>query len=104
MNETEYLITCLAEECSEVTKACSKVLRFGLENHHPRDKTITNKHVLLYELNDLMSVVEILIERGVIPAKWESYSQRSEKAEKVIHYMKDRDTTPAIRCGPIKRD
>lgn len=91
MNEKEYLITCLSEECSEVAKACSKALRFGLDTHHPRDHKTSNKTHLIYELNDLMSVVEMLVERGIIPEKWESYTQRTEKAEKVLRYMNDRE-------------
>jgi hypothetical protein len=89
-NDQEYLLVCLAEECSEVTKACSKILRFGMDSYHPKDHKTTNKNNLVYELNDLMSVVEMLVERNIIPTKWENYAQRTEKTEKVIHYMKDR--------------
>jgi len=90
--EKEYLLVCLAEECSEVTKACSKILRFGMDSCHPKDHKTTNKNNLVYELNDLMSVVEMLVERGIIPTKWESYTQRTDKAEKVLRYMNDRET------------
>lgn len=32
MNATEHLLVCLAEECGEVAKECSKALRFGLDD------------------------------------------------------------------------
>ena len=87
MNDTEYLLVCLGEESSEVVKTCSKILRFGMDSSHPRDLKTNNKSNLLYELNDLMAVVEILVEKGVIPTRWEDFNQRLEKSEKVKHYM-----------------
>ena len=104
VSETQYLLICLAEECSEVTKTCSKILRFGIDSCHPKDHKTTNKNNLVYELNDLMSIVEMLVDRGIIPAKWEDYKQRIEKSEKVLRYMNDREQEYKVRCGPVKKD
>jgi hypothetical protein len=92
LSEKEYLLACLSEECSEVIKVCNKILRFGMDTQHPKDSKTTNKTHLVYELNDLMSIVEMIVDRKIIPTKWEDYKKRMEKSEKVLHYMNERET------------
>ena len=74
MNITEHLLTCLAEECGEVAKECSKALRFGLDDHVTMDPTgprgttgPTNAEKIEAELIDLLAVYEMLAHRGAIP-------------------------------------
>lgn len=55
----------LAEECGEVVQAASKCQRFGLDGVRP-DGSSTNLHHLNTEVGDLLAVVDILIESGVL--------------------------------------
>jgi NTP pyrophosphatase (non-canonical NTP hydrolase) len=51
LNEEEYLLIKLIEECSEVIKASTKWLRFGKNNYCPRDKRkVSNVDELRQEL------------------------------------------------------
>lgn len=55
----------LQEECSEVTQAISKIFRFGLDNYKPgRQKT--NQEYLEMEIGDLLAMIILLHEQGVI--------------------------------------
>jgi NTP pyrophosphatase (non-canonical NTP hydrolase) len=60
MNEA-LIIT--QEECAEVSQAISKILRFGISGSW---ENRTNKERLERELGDLMCMVEILYEKGII--------------------------------------
>jgi NTP pyrophosphatase (non-canonical NTP hydrolase) len=60
MNEA-LIIT--QEECAEVSQAISKILRFGISGSW---ENRTNKDRLEQELGDLMCMVEILYEKGII--------------------------------------
>jgi NTP pyrophosphatase (non-canonical NTP hydrolase) len=57
MNKTEYLLVCLAEECSEVSHAVAKSLRFGLDDGH---RGITNREQLRLELADVLAIANLL--------------------------------------------
>lgn len=64
MNRLELLLTCLAEEASEVAQAASKMNRFAMHRVFPgRDNT--NAQVTHLELDDLLAVVEMLNEEFV---------------------------------------
>lgn len=67
LDKKEHLLTCIQEECSEVIKAASKSLRFGLENGHPKsDPFLSNKRDLEIELSHIIAVAEYLEEEGCI--------------------------------------
>lgn len=51
------------EECAEVSQAISKILRFGPSGHYENK---TNKERLEEEIGDLLCMVEILYEKGII--------------------------------------
>lgn len=53
------------EECAEVSQAISKVFRFGFEDCHPVTK-INNREHLEEELGDLMCMIDLLIDSGVV--------------------------------------
>lgn len=59
LNETEYLLVVLAEECAEIAKQASKGIRFGLDDFEP-GQSETNTRRIERELADLMAVVERL--------------------------------------------
>jgi len=65
MNEdTREIILILAEECAEVTKEISKIMRFGPDQCKP-GKDRTNIQVLEEELGDLLAMVELLTDKNV---------------------------------------
>ena len=53
------------EECAEVTQAISKVFRFGFDSQWPKGST-PNREKLAEEIGDLLAMVDILVESGVI--------------------------------------
>lgn len=55
---TEQKLVYLIEECSEVIKVASKILRFGSDDFNP-DTNIRNSDALRDELCDLQAVLEL---------------------------------------------
>jgi NTP pyrophosphatase (non-canonical NTP hydrolase) len=78
MNSKEKeVMDILQEECAEVIQAVSKISRFGLDNFKP-GKPKTNREHLEEELGDLLAMVDILLEFGVVN---EEALQRAEVAK-----------------------
>jgi NTP pyrophosphatase (non-canonical NTP hydrolase) len=69
----------LQEECAEVTQAISKVFRFGASAVHCGK---TNKEMLEEEIGDLLCMIDILVERGVV-GDTEVNIARKNKREKL---------------------
>ena len=64
MNEvSSEILHITQEECAEVTQAISKAFRFGLEGVH---KGVTNRAHLTEETGDLLCMIELMIESGLI--------------------------------------
>ncbi len=61
MNEREYLLTCLIEELSEVQKAATKALRFGVDDHWQDEPT--NRVLMRLEMLDVLCLASMLRER-----------------------------------------
>lgn len=88
MNTVEHLLTCLAEEGSEIAQDVSKALRFGLDNRNVLNpEGPTNRERLIVELNDLLAVADILAERGIIPDDWRNRNLMVVKRAKVLKFM-----------------
>lgn len=71
----------LSEEASEIIKAKSKIIRFGLQDRWPVESGDTNIAKLEEEIGHLEAVVDVLVQRGILsrtniekakPEKWES--------------------------------
>lgn len=102
MNETEHLLTCLGEEGCEIAQDVAKALRFGLEDRNVLNPTgPTNRERLVVELNDLMGVLEMLEERGIIPTPWYSRKLILEKKAKVAKFMEYARGTGALVDAPV---
>jgi NTP pyrophosphatase (non-canonical NTP hydrolase) len=66
MNSKEHeVMNILSEECAEVIQAISKCHRFGMDNFKP-GKPKTNREHLEEELGDLLAMVDIMLEKGII--------------------------------------
>lgn len=65
MDRREHLLTCLAEECTEVGQRVAKALRFGLTEVQP-GQTLTNRQRIAEEYRDLVAVANILVEEGIL--------------------------------------
>lgn len=95
MTETEHLLTCLMEECSEVIKNTSKCLRFGLDDADPfKNQPVSNAKTVALELTDLVAVAQMLVERGVIPPyeRLDGIMQKKAKVMKMMDYARKRKT------------
>jgi len=55
----------LQEECAEVIQAVSKINRFGADNVKP-GKPKTNREHLEEELGDMLAMIDIMLDLGVI--------------------------------------
>lgn len=86
MNKTEHLLSCLAEEGSEVAHRISKALRFGLEEVQAGQK-LTNAERIAYETADFLAVVEVLVHSNLIPNPFTMFDEISAKKEKVEKYL-----------------
>lgn len=89
MPDSEYvreLLVCLTEECAEVQKDACKSLRFGLDDHHP-DHPDTNRMLLARELGDVLCLLDLLVEAGVVdPALVEQ--AMTAKRQKISHFLR----------------
>lgn len=84
MTRLQYLLTKLAEECSEVAQMALKSQQFGLEEKRA-GQDLTNKERLHEELNDLNGIVRMLNREfgfGFVP----SGIAATAKCEKVNKY------------------
>lgn len=89
MNLDEHLFVCLMEECAEVQQAVAKGLRFGFEDHHPERPTETNEKEVLTELEQLLTLVELLQENNFLAelSLEEQGAIRNKKRAKLSEYM-----------------
>lgn len=79
MNKTEYLLTCVTEECGEATQGICKALRFGLDHVWP-ELNETNRRYIERELAQAIAVAEML---GLV-IRDEDKAAKKEKLEKFM--------------------
>lgn len=81
--KTKEAMDILQEECAEVIQAVSKISRFGIDNYKP-GKPKTNREHLEEELGDMLAMIDILTDVGVVsPEKMEVAKQaKIEKLKK----------------------
>ena len=65
MNKQEEALTILQEECAEVIVEVSKIKRFGIDSLSWKTNML-HKEMLELEIGDVLAMVEILVEQGVI--------------------------------------
>lgn len=64
--KTKEALGILQEEAAEVIQAASKAMRFGLDNWYKDGGT--QQENLTQEIGDLLALVDILIDQGVVSA------------------------------------
>lgn len=89
MNNREYLLTCLAEECMEVAQRATKAIRFGLQEIQP-GQPHTNAERLTLELNDLWGVLAALRQSRIYQPVFDTDLQdaKVEKLNKFMEYSR----------------
>ena len=96
MNNEQYLLEKLGEECVEVSLIASKAKQFGLESNNNGLLPRTNKEEIHRELDDVMAQIEMLNEETDF-----NYTPNREainaKKEKMKHYR-----NISIQLGKIK--
>lgn len=97
MNRTEHLLSCLAEECTEVGQRVSKALRFGLEEIQP-GQALTNAERISEEFKDLSAVAYILMSEGILPpvTMAEALTHGEAKRQKIQRFMQLARETGAL--------
>ena len=94
MNNTEYLLTKVIEECVELVKACTKAQRFGLTDKHPETGEL-NKDAIVNEFLDITAVMYMLIKKGDIGnfnCYFSHLKGRIAKTKKYMEYSRKRGT------------
>lgn len=86
MEQKEYYFTCLNEEAGEVIQASCKCQRFGELDGYPNTER-TNISDLIRELNDVLAVVELLQEEGVVFDGLYDRKQIEAKKERVKKWL-----------------
>lgn len=80
-NQTKEAMDILQEECAEVIQAVSKISRFGIDNFKP-GKPKTNREHLEEELGDMLAMIDILVEKGIV-SEVHLESAKTAKIEKL---------------------
>ena len=86
LNKVQYLLTILQEELAETTQRASKIIRFGQDDVQ-KDHTETNAERLVYEFNDVLAIMELLQQEGVIELIQDRTAIEKKKL-KIKKYMK----------------
>jgi NTP pyrophosphatase (non-canonical NTP hydrolase) len=66
--KTKEILDITQEECAEVVVAVSKISRFGIDNYKP-GKPLTNRQHLEEEVGDLLAMIDLMRDFGVIDMK-----------------------------------
>lgn len=97
MNRIEHLLSCLSEECAEVSQRASKALRFGLTEVQP-GQDLDNAARIGVELQDVFTIVEMLVEAGALDVRRDPTAVRikKKKVEKFMAYARE--------CGTLDKE
>jgi NTP pyrophosphatase (non-canonical NTP hydrolase) len=75
--QEEIMLIC-QEECAEVAQAISKVFRFGVDGEH---LGATNRERLEEEIGDLLCMIEMMTEEGIIDASVVANAAQAKRAK-----------------------
>lgn len=82
-NNQSLNLEILAEEAAEIIQIKSKIIRFGIDDYHPKNK-LPNRQKLEEEIGHFLYVMNILIDNGTISqegidAGWEHKKNKMPK-------------------------
>jgi NTP pyrophosphatase (non-canonical NTP hydrolase) len=79
----------LAEECGEVVKVVGKILRHGIDSHHPTTH-IDNREYLENELGDVTAAIKIIIDEKIVTrqAVDDMCFDKLQRIGKYLHHIK----------------
>ncbi len=103
MKLRQYLLMKLMEECAEVSHIASKQAQFGAENNNRTLlHSVTNAEHLRAEVNDLLSVIDLLIESQEIPeiASWRLMGAKAQRRGKIMKYLKYSQELGMVEANP----
>lgn len=91
MDKLQYLLIKLSEECDELGQRASKALIFGLDEVQAEQK-FTNAQRIVYEYNDILAVMEMLLEEKGIDKiiDREAIEKKKNKIKKWMLYSRER--------------
>ncbi len=86
--ETERLAI-LSEECGEVIQIIGKILRYGYESCNPEGFHPPNRNLLIQELGDVFSIINLMNLKGDITySKIEKAAiERTRFIQKYLHHQ-----------------
>jgi len=93
MTVQEHLLSCLVEECAEISHRACKALRFGIDDTDPTIPGAPTERLMIWqELNDLFAVVELLREQEILPlgCDWTAIRAKKDKVKKFMDYARER--------------
>ena len=67
-NKIKETLVITQEECAEVIQSVSKILRFGFDSSYPFEDSATTRECLEMEVGQLLCMIDILMEQGVLDA------------------------------------
>lgn len=85
-SEVNHLLFCLAEEAAELSQAACKAGRFGPEDTY--DNGVTNSEQIVKEFNDILGVMQVLLEHGIVLTGIANDTSVAKKVAKVYKYMR----------------
>ena len=85
MTPHEYLLTCMAEECIEVAQRALKASRFTLTEIQP-NQPLNNSERIMIEYADLLGVMELMQEQGLLAEPANLRELIEAKKVKVLTY------------------
>lgn len=77
-NKVEEALGILQEECAEAIVEVSKIRRFGIDSIHYKTE-LKHRIMLETELGDVLALIDILVEQGVIDSVAIDYAKEAKK-------------------------